>query len=189
MHRNSMLHDDVIKWKHFLRYWPFVLTCGPPSQWPVTRSFDVFFDMCLNKQLSKSSWRRWFETQSCSLWRHCNGLSYAYGISHDIWTLFCVVLLCLDMITVIGGFMWYTWPYQVLPSLWHFYDCLCCQFDKFRCSQRRKFHRNDNTINVNRSHISWARYSNVGLWLVKRVRFTSPPQTFSIQRFVYNALL
>ena len=43
-----------------------------PSQRPVTRSFDVFFDLRLNKQFSKQSWRRWFETQSCSLWRHCN---------------------------------------------------------------------------------------------------------------------
>ena len=43
-----------------------------PSQKPVTRSFDVFFDLHLNKQLSKQSWRRWFETPSCSLWHHCN---------------------------------------------------------------------------------------------------------------------
>ena len=43
-----------------------------PSQRSVTRSFDVFFDLRLNIQLSKQSWGRWFETQSCSLWRHCN---------------------------------------------------------------------------------------------------------------------
>ena len=43
-----------------------------PSQRPVTRSFDVFFDLRLNKRLSKQSRRRWFETPSCSLWRHCN---------------------------------------------------------------------------------------------------------------------
>ena len=39
-----------------------------PSQRPVTRSFDVFFNLRLNKQ----SGRRWFETPSHSLWRHCN---------------------------------------------------------------------------------------------------------------------
>ena len=27
-----------------------------PAQWPVTRSFDVFFDLNLNKRLSKQSW-------------------------------------------------------------------------------------------------------------------------------------
>ena len=39
---------------------------------PVTRIFDVFFDLRLNKRLSKQSRRWWFETPSCSLWRHCN---------------------------------------------------------------------------------------------------------------------
>ena len=43
-----------------------------PSQRPVTRSFAIFFDLCLNKRLSKQSWGWWFETPSCSLWRHCN---------------------------------------------------------------------------------------------------------------------
>ena len=43
------------------------------SQRPVTRSFGVFFDLRLNKRLSKQSWHRWFETPSRSLWRHCNG--------------------------------------------------------------------------------------------------------------------
>ena len=43
-----------------------------PSQRPVTRSFDVFFDVCRNKRLSKQSWGWWFEAPSRSLWRHCN---------------------------------------------------------------------------------------------------------------------
>ena len=69
---SKKIHDDVIKWEHFPRYWPF---CGKfPAQRPVTRSFDVFFDLCLNKQLSKQSWGCWFETQSRSLWRQCNEL-------------------------------------------------------------------------------------------------------------------
>ena len=59
--------------KHFPRYWHFVggLT-GDPSQRPVTRSFDAFFDLGLNKRLSKQSRRWWFETPSCSLSRHCH---------------------------------------------------------------------------------------------------------------------
>ena len=36
----EQLHDDVIKWKHFPRYWPFV-----------TWSFDVFFDLRLNQRV------------------------------------------------------------------------------------------------------------------------------------------
>ena len=66
-------HDDVIKWKHFRRYWPFVQGIHR-SAGPVTRSFDVFFDLRPNKRLSKQSWGWWFEMLSCSLWRHCNEL-------------------------------------------------------------------------------------------------------------------
>ena len=44
-----------------------------PAHKPVTRSFDVFFDLRLNKRLSKQSWDWWFETPLRSLWRHCNG--------------------------------------------------------------------------------------------------------------------
>ena len=43
-----------------------------PTQRPVTRSFDVFFDLRLNKRLSKQSWGWWSETLSRSLWRHRN---------------------------------------------------------------------------------------------------------------------
>ena len=46
-----------------------------PSQSPVTQSFDVFFDLLLNKRLSKQLIRRWFQTPSCSLLRHCNEFS------------------------------------------------------------------------------------------------------------------
>ena len=48
------------------------VTGGLPSQRPVMRCFDVLFDLHLNKRLSKQSKRRWFETPSRSLWRHCN---------------------------------------------------------------------------------------------------------------------
>ena len=41
---------------------------------PMTRSFDVVFDLRLNKRLSKESWGRWFEMLSRPLWRHCNAI-------------------------------------------------------------------------------------------------------------------
>ena len=52
-------HDDVISWKHFPRYWPFCVGNSPvtgefPAQRPVTRSFDVFFDLGLNKCLTNN---------------------------------------------------------------------------------------------------------------------------------------
>ena len=40
------------------------------AQRPVTWSFDVFFDLHLNKRLSKQSWGWWFETLPRPLWRH-----------------------------------------------------------------------------------------------------------------------
>ena len=43
-----------------------------PVQRPVTRSFDVFFYLLLNKRLSKQWWGWWFETQSRPSWRHIN---------------------------------------------------------------------------------------------------------------------
>ena len=45
-----------------------------PAQRPVTRSFDVFFYLRLNKRLSKQPWCWWFETPVWSLWRHRNGI-------------------------------------------------------------------------------------------------------------------
>ena len=54
-----------------------------PAQRPVTRSFDVFFDLRLNKRLSKQSWGWWFETLSRPLWRHCN----VTGIRNPVITL------------------------------------------------------------------------------------------------------
>ena len=41
-----------------------------PPQRPVTRSFNVLFDLYLNDRLNRQSWGLWLETPSCSLWRH-----------------------------------------------------------------------------------------------------------------------
>ena len=41
------------------------------AQRPVTRSFDVFFDLRLNERSSKQSWGWWFQTPLRPLWRHC----------------------------------------------------------------------------------------------------------------------
>ena len=68
-------------WRHQMKTFSALLTlCAGnspdtdefPSQRPVTRSFDVFFDLRLNKKLSKLWKRRWFETPSRPLWLHCN---------------------------------------------------------------------------------------------------------------------
>ena len=50
-----------------------------PTQRPVMRGVDVFFDPHLNKRLSKQPWGWWFETLSWSLWRQCN-VNTAFGL-------------------------------------------------------------------------------------------------------------
>ena len=80
----SLHHDDVIKWKHFPRNWPFVrgIYRGPhKDQWRGAFMFSL--SCALNKRLSKQSsgWR--FETPSRSLWRHCN----ASTLTHSVYSL------------------------------------------------------------------------------------------------------
>ena len=56
-----------------------------PTQWPVRRSFDVFFDLRLNKRLSKQSWGWWFETLLRPLWRYCNTSASRWMVSSNMW--------------------------------------------------------------------------------------------------------
>ena len=59
-----------------------------PAQRPVTRSFDVFLDVCLIKRLSKHSRGWWFETLSHPLWRHRNVSAYLIWMT-DILNAIC----------------------------------------------------------------------------------------------------
>ena len=69
-------HDDVIKWKHFPRYWPFVRGIHRSRWIPRTKASDAelwcFLWSTLNNRLSEQPWGWWFETPLWSLWRHCN---------------------------------------------------------------------------------------------------------------------
>ena len=64
-----------------------------PTQRPLPRSFDVFFDLCLNKRLSKRPWGWSFETPSWSLWRQCNDLwvsrKFIIDVSESIFPNIC----------------------------------------------------------------------------------------------------
>ena len=100
-HKRPMTHKAFKSWwRHQMETFSALLAlCAGnspvtgefPAQRPVTRNFDVFFDLHLNKRLSKQSWGWWFETPSWSLWRHCNG--------RTVWYL--LVLKCMNMCT--GG--------------------------------------------------------------------------------------
>ena len=74
----DLSHDDVIKMEAFSASLAICAGNSPVpgefhAQRPVTRSFDVNFDLCPNKRLSKQSWSWWFETPPRPLWRHRNG--------------------------------------------------------------------------------------------------------------------
>ena len=63
-----------------------------PAKRPVTRSFDVFFDLNLNKRLSKQWWGWWYETPSRPLWRHRNGSSW-YSDTKEHVNIFCWIFM------------------------------------------------------------------------------------------------
>ena len=65
-------HDDVIKWKHFPRNWPFVRGIHRSRWLPHSKASDAELWCFL---WSPPEWR-WFETPLHSLWRHCNGNAF-----------------------------------------------------------------------------------------------------------------
>ena len=82
-----------------------------PSQRPATRSLVVFFDLRLNKWLSNQSWGWWYETQSRSLWRHCNGAAHTGKAP-----LFCLNNWYISAVSDI----WQKYVYSVTRFLhWH----------------------------------------------------------------------
>ena len=70
-------HDDVIKWKHFPRYWPFVrgihwspVNSPHKGQWRRALMFSL---ICARiNGWVKQWWGWWFETLSSPLRHHCN---------------------------------------------------------------------------------------------------------------------
>ena len=71
----SLLMQICVTQPQWVKWINSPVTSEFPAQRPVTRSFDVFFDLPLNKRLSKQWWGWWFETPSHTLWHHCNSKS------------------------------------------------------------------------------------------------------------------
>ena len=69
-------HDTCSVFMIFKSWWRHQVETSISHRWiplthrPVTRNYEVFFDLRLNKRLSKQSRRRWFEMSLRSLWRH-----------------------------------------------------------------------------------------------------------------------
>ena len=100
-----------------------LVTSEFPWQRPVTWSFNYFFDLHLNKQLSKQSWDWWFEMPLCSLWHLCNVLKqietlFSYSLCscfsaewEDHREQFPVLVgnAWGKSVSLIARFMWLTW--------------------------------------------------------------------------------
>ena len=91
-------------WRHPIRTFPALLaicvgnspvTGEFPTQRPVTRNFDVFFDLGLNEGFSIQSLRWWFETPSRPLWRHWRAIMKNANI-----------YLCFPKLTTQGTTQW-----------------------------------------------------------------------------------
>ena len=90
---SSNWHGDVIKWKHFSRYWSLVRGINKsPVNSPLTNVSDAglwYFFWSKPKRLSKQSWGWWFETPSPLLWRQYNGYNHfsTLGLAYNPYLL------------------------------------------------------------------------------------------------------
>ena len=89
------------------------------SRRPVTRSFGVFFDLCLNKRLSKQLWGWWFETPLFSLWRHCNEVSTGSTAINDSCGMFLMnILQKINCVTPLPHSITYCYRWSPSIVLW-----------------------------------------------------------------------
>ena len=112
-----------------------------PTQRPVTRSFDVFFDLRLNKRLSEQPWGWWFETPSWSLWRQCNDhVTHVYKVEAWDWAY--------EYVSVIYVVKWNNVRYQICICM--FFVCLFCFHFVFIFNTREK---RTNTISCSNTYL------------------------------------
>ena len=117
------------------------------AQMPVTRSFDVFFDLRLNKRLSKQWWGWWFETPSHLLWRHRND-QFAWHWHHKHAWLFESRYGYLKFVLV------YRTPFFKSPTR----SCEISQHVKYQYKWMRKQFYNSEQSHLARIRQPWAYY-------------------------------
>ena len=107
-----LVRITITWWRHQMEIFSVLLAFyagNPPvtgefhAQRPVTQSFDVFFDLCLNKRLSIQSWGWWFEMPLHSLWIW-RGISFEFIIMilYFIWIgCNCYLTICLHQVQLL----------------------------------------------------------------------------------------
>ena len=128
-------------WRHQMETFPALLTiCAGnspvtgefPAQRPVMRSFDVFFDLSLNKRLSKQSRGLWFEMSSRLLWRHGNVINTSNVISWTNWARYIVHHICIFISYLYIFFSFLPALYHTIllsfPQFWFTYASVCLKW-------------------------------------------------------------
>ena len=118
-------HPESSWWRHQMETFSALLAiCAGNSpipgefttQRPVTRSFDVFFDLCLNKRLSKQSWGWWFETIPWASYQipkiagcACAGNARdVFPVNRGLAIPTCITAWCMPG-SLTRGFLWSGW--------------------------------------------------------------------------------
>ena len=121
------LHDDVIKWKHFPRYCPFVrgihrspVNSKHKGQWRGALMFSLI--CALNKRFGKQSRGWWFETSLRSLWRHCNGMLWF------VWGWWVAIIMRMGWIATIDQPINLSSSSQNFNKYWLFYILMICSW-------------------------------------------------------------
>ena len=119
--------------------------CKFPTQRPVTRSSDTFFDLRLNKRLSKQWGDWWFETLSRPLWRLRNNVIPAgelwgvyleyfwedWTMTGELWGVYCDYFENVWWFLVSYGVSVVPWrALSITGELWYF----CCEHFGEDCS-------------------------------------------------------
>ena len=95
-----------------------------PAQRPATQSFDVFFDLCLNKRLSKQWWGWWFHYDVTVMLRlmlkqHMHFKSCrAHSIFKMVWLQTGFMTFCEDILHD-GKY------HLILSNTWLYVFCMC----------------------------------------------------------------
>ena len=152
----SIVHTDSKQtWRRHQRetFSALLAICAGNSPGPVTRSFDVFFDLRPNKRQSKQSRGWWLETPWRPLWRHSNVFVWPIacmaaddlnnkGIHHakwrvlvfhnfNDWNYFSVEIMAAnEKKCIFFSYLEYTrqWPKVTIKLKQHPYG-KCCAFD------------------------------------------------------------
>ena len=149
----------------FPRHWPYVrgIHLSPvdsPSHWPVARNCDIFFDLCLNKQLNKHSRSWWFETPPHSLWRHCNNNIYIYICPSSLYlsqVVSCYRPISFDILIWLVQCFWSTRIWDTFDtSVITIYYCFCVL-------QTKENHVNGSVI-LRFPQLSWHGVQTKGLY-------------------------